>query len=193
LEIDGFGLDMKERLNFLDLRTRYRLIIAVLALLVVGLYVGLADGQSEAGFPLDDAWIHQTYARNLARTGSWEYVPGQVSAGSTAPLWTLLLAVGYLAGLPYLFWSYLLGWGCLVWLGWAGMDLWQLFWPSRRQHGWLAGAVLVFTWPMIWAAASGMETVLFGALGLQLVVLYGRLLVSGRKTSSAMTQMRPIA
>lgn len=169
---------MSGRFGFLDNENRYRALIAVLALLVVGLYVGLADSGGEAGFPLDDGWIHQTYARNLARTGNWEYVPGQVSAGSTAPLWTILLAVGYLVRLPYLFWTYLLGWACLVWLGWAGMALWQLFWPERHQYGWLAGVVLVFTWPLIWAAASGMETVLFATLGLQLVVLYGRVMLS---------------
>ena len=55
----------------------------------------------DSGFPLDDAWIHQTYARSLALTGRLEFTPGQASAGSTAPLWTLLLAVGYLLRLPY--------------------------------------------------------------------------------------------
>lgn len=175
---------MMKSFDISDSPIRHRVIIAVLALLVIGLYVGLAAGNGEAGFPLDDGWIHQTYARNLARTGNWEYVPGQVSAGSTAPLWTLLLAVGYLLRLPYLFWTYFLGWLCLVWLGWAGMALWQLMWPSRRQHGWLAGAVLVFTWPLVWAGASGMETVLFAAIGLQLVVLYGRLLIANQDTDN---------
>jgi hypothetical protein len=168
------SLVMMKRLNNPDSQIRYRVIIALLALLGVGLYVGLAAVNGEAGFPLDDGWIHQTYARNLARTGNWEYVPGEVSAGSTAPLWTLLLAVGYLLRVPYLFWTYFLGWLCLVWLGWAGMDLWRLLWPLGRRQGWLAGAVLVFTWPLVWAAVSGMETVLFAALGLQMVVLYGR-------------------
>ena len=43
------------------------------------------------GFPLDDAWIHQTYARSLAQTGKWEFLPGQSSAGgSTSPLWSML-------------------------------------------------------------------------------------------------------
>ncbi len=185
---------MRKGFSLLDNQIRMRLLIAVLALLVVGLYVGLADESSEAGFPLDDAWIHQTYARNLARTGNWEYVPGQVSAGSTAPLWTMLLAIGYLLRLPYLFWSYLLGWACLVWLGWAGMDLWRLFWPSRRHHSWLAGAVVAFSWPLVWAAASGMETVLFAALGLQLVVLYGRLVdIEGDSHRGAKTQRGIVA
>ncbi len=51
------------------------------------------------GFPLDDAWIHQTYARNLALLAEWAFIPGQLSAGSTSPLWTILLAPGTWIGL----------------------------------------------------------------------------------------------
>ena len=76
------------------------------ALLGLGLFIGWAAAWSRPGFPLDDAWIHQTYARNLAAAGRWEYVPGATSAGSTAPLWTLLLAAGYLLHGPYLLWTY---------------------------------------------------------------------------------------
>ncbi|MCI0399273.1 MAG: hypothetical protein L0332_09995 [Chloroflexi bacterium] len=155
--------------------THRHLLVAGLALLGIGLYLGLAAAGSQPGFPLDDAWIHQTYARNLASSGRWEYTPGAVSAGSTAPLWTLLLAVGYLLRLPYLAWAYLLGWLALVWLAWAGMAVWRHWWPGQADKAWLAGAVLILTWPLVWAAASGMETALFIALGLHVLALYGRL------------------
>jgi hypothetical protein len=133
------------------------------------LFIGLAAAQSRAGFPVDDAWIHQTYARNLVRSGRWEFVPGVVSAGSTAPLWTLLLAVGYLFQLPYLAWAYLLGGLSLLWLAVAGMQLWRQLWPDYADSAWLAGWVLILMWPLVWAAASGMETLLFAAIGLQVV------------------------
>src|SRR5262249_56043145 len=45
-----------------------------------------------AGFPLDDSWIHLHFARNLAEGRGFAYNPGVPVAGSTAPLWTLLLA-----------------------------------------------------------------------------------------------------
>jgi hypothetical protein len=45
-----------------------------------------------AGFPLDDSWIHLHFARNLAEGAGFAYNPGVPVAGSTAPLWTLLLA-----------------------------------------------------------------------------------------------------
>src|SRR5512139_1211356 len=61
------------------------------------------------GFPLDDSWIHQTYARNLALHGQWAFRPNMPSAGSTAPLWSALLAIGYWLGLAPYIWTFLLG------------------------------------------------------------------------------------
>ena len=43
-------------------------------------------------FPLDDAWIHQVYARSLALGCGFAYNSGQPEAGSTSPLWSLLTA-----------------------------------------------------------------------------------------------------
>ena len=138
----------------------------------LGLFIGWAAVGSGPGFPLDDAWIHQTYARNLAASGRWEYVPSATSAGSTAPLWTLLLAAGYLLRAPYFLWTYLWGGLTLLWLAWAGMRLWRNLWPEQANRDWLAGLALVFTWPLVWAAASGMETLLFAALGMTILALY---------------------
>lgn len=151
---------------------RFLLVAAVAALSLLA-FIGLAIAATGPGFPLDDAWIHQTYARNLARSGRWEYVPGLVSSGSTAPLWTLLLALGYLLRLPYLWWTFFLGFLSLLWLAYGGMALWRRLWPEMAGADWLAGLVLVLSWPLVWAAGSGMETLLFAALGLQLLALYG--------------------
>ena len=73
-------------------------IIVLASLLSVGGYIAWSYSQGTVGFPLDDAWIHQTYARNLAQTGQLAYLPGQPSAGSTSPAWSFLLSVGYLLG-----------------------------------------------------------------------------------------------
>src|SRR4051812_27049952 len=45
------------------------------------------------GFPLDDAWIHLQFARNLGTGHGFSYNPGIPVAGSTAPLWTAVLAL----------------------------------------------------------------------------------------------------
>lgn len=114
------------------------------------------------GFPLDDAWIHQTYARNLAWYGEWAFIPGQPSAGSTAPLWSALLALGYVLRLPYLGWTFLLGGSSLFGLGLTGEALARRYFPQLGGSFPWVGLFLIGEWHLVWAAASGMETLLFG-------------------------------
>ena len=46
------------------------------------------------GFPIDDAWIHLTYARNLVEQATFAYFPGDpTTSGSTSPLYTMLVAL----------------------------------------------------------------------------------------------------
>ena len=146
-------------------------VVAGVALVATAFYVALSAAMDGPGFPLDDGWIHQTYARNLVRDGSWAFVPGAPSAGSTSPLWTLLLLPAYLLGLPPLAWTFALGALALVWAGWASMALWTALWPERGESV-LAGLAVVLSWPLVWAAGSGMETLLFAALGLHLAAAY---------------------
>src|SRR3989475_12026708 len=68
------------------------LLAAALPLAVLLLRERLIAGS--AGFPLDDSWIHLHFARNIAAGAGFAYNPGVPVAGSTAPLWTLLLAAG---------------------------------------------------------------------------------------------------
>ncbi|NPA92130.1 MAG: hypothetical protein GXO56_00435 [Chloroflexi bacterium] len=149
----------------------------VIAAVGLGGYVFAAQHLAGWGFPLDDAWIHQTYASHLAAWGTWAYRAGQPSAGATAPLWVLLLALGYLLRVSPLVWSALLGWLTLTALGWAGWALWRVWMPQYRGWWpWLAGLVLVTSWHMLWAGLSGMETAL-AALGMLALTLAGPLAV----------------
>ena len=122
------------------------------------------------GFPLDDAWIHQTYARNLAEIGEWSFIPGNPSAGSTAPFWSVLLATGYWFGVSTHIWAFLLGFSCLLCIGVVG-DSFYVSQNLKPKIGfpWF-GLFLVLEWHLVWAAASGMETLLH-ALGI-LTTLY---------------------
>ena len=138
-------------------------LVAVASVLAVGVYLLAAQQTYRLGFPLDDAWIHQTYARSLAQTGQWYYNAGQVSAGSTSPLWSVLLSIGHLSGLAPLGWGYLLGWAALFWLAWLGEKLYRELNPGSTW-GWpLVGPFLVGEWHLVWAAGSGMETLLEAA------------------------------
>jgi len=133
--------------------------------LSAALYLGAVGWLGgELGFPLDDAWIHQTYARNLAEQGQWSYVSGRPSTGSTSPLWTLALTPAYRLGVDYRSWTYALGALALVWLSWLS---WRLALRLVGRAGpvpWLAALFCAMEWHVVWAAFSGMETLLFSAL-----------------------------
>ena len=116
------------------------------------------------GYPLDDAWIHQAYAKNLGLRGEWAFIAGQPSAGSTAPLWAALLAIGYFLRIPFLIWSSLLGWLTLTILGYVGYLALRVYLPVRTDLARWVILFLVLEWHLVWAAASGMETLLAGVL-----------------------------
>lgn len=142
------------------------------ALVVVVVYVGLAILQNgDFGFPLDDAWIHQVYARNLGTRLEFSFFAGQPSAGSTSPLWALLLGLGYALRIDYRVWTLLLGVVFLGATGWMGQKFARNLMGDGRFAGWAVPLCLILEWHMVWAAASGMEIVLFVFLALALMVL----------------------
>lgn len=126
------------------------------------------------GFPLDDAWIHQTYARNLVSLGEWAFLPGRPSAGSTAPLWSVLLSLGHFLRLGPYIWTYFLGWICLWTLGVLGWRLANSLLLSSYKLAWLSGAYLLFEWHLVWSAVSGMETLLTSLMALAIVYYLGK-------------------
>ena len=139
-------------------------VLAGVAFFSMGVYLAFSGVYFHIGFPLDDAWIHQTYARNLALHGEWSFLPGEISGGSTAPLWSILLAVGNWMKLTPFIWTYLLG-ACALWgLAVLGESLLRRMVSSYHPHFPWVGVTLALEWHLVWAAASGMETLLFALL-----------------------------
>jgi len=140
------------------------LILAGLSILSVLTYLLVSRIYFRIGFPLDDSWIHQTYARNLARSGEWAFLPGQPSGGSTSPLWTMILSIGYLIHISPYGWTFSMGililWG-IAYL--AEVTVRSQVASYRSTFPWI-GCLIVFEWHLTWAAASGMETLLFSAV-----------------------------
>ncbi len=143
---------------------------AVVAALNGAVYLTASAGfGGSAGFPLDDSWIHQTFARNLATLGQMAVNPGEPVSASTSPAWTLVLAVGYLLGMPPQLWPALLGWALLVALARETTLLARTVFPGRGNLHWWAGILTIAEWRLVWAAFSGMETLLFTVVTLALL------------------------
>ena len=140
-------------------------IIGAGVILSAFLYLGMVSWSGGSpGFPLDDAWIHQTYARNLAQDGQWSYESGQASTGSTSPLWTLALTLGYILGMDYRLWTFVLGASTLALTAWLAWRVTIRLFGLSSPVGLFVALFCMLEWHLVWAAFSGMETLLFAAL-----------------------------
>jgi hypothetical protein len=140
------------------------IVIAGVVILIAGIYLLNSKFTYAIGFPLDDSWIHQTYGRNFALRGEWAFRPGIPSAGSTAPLWSALLALGFLLRLSPYIWTYFLG--ALILFALAVLCEWavrKLVNSYRPRLPWV-GIFIALEWHFAWAAMSGMETLLHGLI-----------------------------
>jgi len=141
--------------------------------LALGLLALTADRFTggQGGVPLDDAWIHFQFARNLARGDGLSFNPGQPTSGSTAPLWTLLLAGVYCVGGRFPLAGQLLSGACFLAALVATYVLGKRL-TGRRWAGWLAGAVVAANGRFVWAGLSALETPLFAVLSLAAIAAY---------------------
>jgi hypothetical protein len=138
--------------------------IPVAAVLVACGYLLASQLTHGIGFPLDDAWIHQVYARNLVEYHEWSFVPGVPSAGSTSPLWSLMVGFGYLIQSGPFLWTFTLGTLSLAGIGLVG-EKWMQDLRKGPGSKWpLAAFFLIGEWHLAWSAVSGMETIFFALL-----------------------------
>jgi len=123
----------------------------------------IAGAASLSSFPLDDSWIHLHFARNLAEGAGFAYNPGVPVSGSTAPLWTLLLAGTFtLAGVSPA-WAKVLG--IVAALATALLTrrlVWM--WTESRALALAGGVIAAVAGPLVWGALSGMEVSLAALL-----------------------------
>jgi len=78
-------------------------LVIILALLIVLIYgwtiVQILNANGHLGLPTDDSWIHMVFAKNIAHGYDLSFNPGELSTGSSSPLWTYILAGGLWLGL----------------------------------------------------------------------------------------------
>jgi len=159
-------------------KTRSHLAIALLVMLAcVGYFLWREHSLvGTFGFPLDDSWIHAVFARNLAAGEGFSYNPGVPVSGSTAPLWTLISATGYLLTGEPVMTAKVIG---VIFLGLSVYFVYALvraICEDPREA--LFAAIITASLPrLVWAALSGMEVTLAVALslaGIAAHVLYSR-------------------
>jgi arabinofuranosyltransferase len=159
-----------------------------LALVVAGLSAAYLSvelkSNNEPGFPLDDSWIHLTFARNLARGWGFAYNQGEPVAGSTAPLWTLILAFFHLLtrnATVMVVTAKLLG-AALLFISAVFAFRIACLTTGEKWPGLAAGLAVATLGPMGWAMMSGMEVTLSVALTLAGIYYYVRFRSGWRST-----------
>ncbi|MBI1736310.1 MAG: hypothetical protein HYR51_14145 [Candidatus Rokubacteria bacterium] len=133
------------------------LLVVLAALLPLALFLVRERAiAGAAGFPLDDSWIHLHFARNLAEGAGFSYNPGRPVAGSTAPLWTIALALGTLVAGASLVMTKIAGAAATLAAGLLTRRA-ALAWGAPPGTALVAAVALVWTGAMAWGALSGME------------------------------------
>jgi arabinofuranosyltransferase len=128
----------------------------LLGLLIAAYYEWHAQQVVPAGFPLDDAWIHAQFARNLATGHGFSYTGDRWVSGSTAPIWTIVLALGYLLLPNIVIVAKVLG--LLFQAGTAVVAARFGMWLTESKLvGFAAGMLAAVAPIMVWGAMSGME------------------------------------
>jgi hypothetical protein len=151
------------------LKIGFALLAALISLLV---YSSTVSSNGFASFPVDDSWIHLTFARTLATTGRFAYgVLNRATSGSTSPLFTFLEALFYIfikdefavAVIPLV-----LAYCAAAWL------FFSLIWKYTNEP-WLSvtGTLVFLAMPSLAVLPSwGMETALVVALLLWALLAY---------------------
>ena len=153
-------------------------VIVAAALAAAAWGTGLEQGITAPGFPLDDTWIHLQFARNVAEGHGFSFNAGVPSSGSTAPLWTLVLAVPLALGVGPVLSAKLLGVGLLVVAALAAAALTCRL-SGSAWAGLLCGVSVAITPRMAWAGLSGMEVPLYASLVTLAMLMYVRAIDAG--------------
>lgn len=113
-------------------------------------------------FPLDDPWIHLTFAKNIAKYFSFSYFKNEMAtAGSTSPVYTILAALGFLVSNNEMIISYFLG---ILFFILSGVYFYKLSgfeFAKENYFALLFTAIFIADKWMSFISVSGMETTMF--------------------------------
>ena len=143
---------------------RYIIALPVLLAVAAGVYLIYSSYKTNGyfGFPLDDPWIHLTFAKNLIDYGSFSYFKNElITSGSTSPIYTLLLSLYYIISKNEFIISYTLGvlFGALTVFAMIKLSLLQF--KNFELLAILAALLIALQPKLNLINVSGMETSMF--------------------------------
>ena len=150
-----------------ELTRNQRLVLYVLiALVSIGLsfyYLSFALSQNSTyGFPLDDPWIHLTFAKNFAEYLSFSYFKNEiVTSGSTSPIYTFLLSVGFVISNNEMIISYIFGIAFLILTVLMFYQLSSFEFGKETVYAIIITAIFISDKWVNFISVSGMETTLY--------------------------------
>lgn len=125
------------------------------------------------GFPLDDPWIHLTFAKNFSKYFSFSYYKNEiVTAGSTSPIYTFLLSFAFFITYNEFIMSYFFG---IIFLVLSAMFFYKLSsidFGKENFYALLVTAILIVDKWLNFIAGSGMETTMFIFILISTVYFY---------------------
>jgi len=126
------------------------------------------------GVPLDDTWIHFQFADNFAKGNFYEYNVGEPTAGTTSPLYVIILAAASLISGNFILNSIIISaifhlLSCILIFKLASVlfsakgfkEQIEVLGLDVSDASLLTALLTVFSGRFIWAGVSGMETTMF--------------------------------
>lgn len=175
---------------FLARRDPYAWLIGALVLVLGSVFVGvdLAYNQGKLIAPIDDAYIHLQYGKQLGSGHPFQYNSGDpISTGASSLLYAFVLGAGYAVGFHgnlLLWFAVVLGVGCLAVTAVFTYRLGRLF--LGRAVGVWAGGLVAVSGPLLWGAVSGME------VGLTALLLTASVLAFAQERSRGRFVLTPL-
>jgi hypothetical protein len=146
-----------------NIKTLIFIAIAIISFALSFYYLNFALAQNGGfGFPLDDPWIHLTFAKNLVDYHSFSYFKNEMAtAGSSSPIYTILLAAGFIISNNEMVISYVFGIAFLILSGFAFYRLSSYEFGKENFYALIFTGIFILDKWMNFISVSGMETTMF--------------------------------
>lgn len=174
------GFDKETDLQGFLKYTVYFILIAIPVWLAYSYYANALSVNGYNSFQLDDGWIHLTFAKNLSEYFSFSYYKNEmVTAGSTSPLYTIILAFGFFITGNEMILSYFIG---VLFFALAAFVIFRLCMHDFKKDllaSLVCAGIFILDRNMNFISLSGMETTMY-----VFILLLGAYLYKTKKTYS---------